>query len=125
MVTGTGVDLIRIERIRTAIERWDSRFLRRIFTENEISYCYSKKYPYASLAVRFAAKEALIKALGSEYFIPFTDIEVLLDNKGKPFINPGERLRVILAERAIASLHLSLSHETDYGVATVIIEGAP
>lgn len=125
MIYGVGIDLVRIERVREVVERWGKRFLERVFTGNEINYCFSKKDPYLSLAVRFAAKEALIKAIGSEIPVSLKDMEVVNFGSGKPFIKAGGGLRRFLDEKGIHSAHLSLSHEKDYGVACVVLEGAP
>ncbi len=65
MIYGVGIDLVKIDRMKEVVEKWGQRFLERVFTAGEISYCYEKKNPYLSLSVRFAAKEALIKAIGS------------------------------------------------------------
>ncbi|MBI1893192.1 MAG: holo-ACP synthase, partial [Candidatus Rokubacteria bacterium] len=64
-VTGIGVDLVRVERIREMMERWDRRFLSRVFTPEELSYCLKRRRPEQHLAARFAAKEAALKALGT------------------------------------------------------------
>ena len=115
--------LVQVERMKKAVERWGSSFLRRVFTENEISYAYEKKEPYLPLSVRFAAKEALIKAIGSEIQLSFTDMEILNDPKGRPFIRAFGRLAEFFEEKSIGRAHLSLSHEREYGVACVVLEG--
>jgi len=74
MIYGIGTDIVEIKRVRDAVERWGKRFLKKIFTENEISYCYKKKDPFLHLAVRFAEKEALIKAIGARGVIPLPKI---------------------------------------------------
>jgi holo-[acyl-carrier protein] synthase len=76
MIYGTGIDIVQTERIREAVDRWGERFLARIFTQDEISYAYKKKDPFLPLSVRFAAKEAFIKALSHDQNIPLIDIEV-------------------------------------------------
>lgn len=122
MIYGVGIDLVKIERMREVVEKWGRKFLERVFTEGEISYCYEKKEPYISLAVRFAAKEALIKAMGSEVSVPLTDIEVMNFGSGKPFIKVNGKLEKFFKEKSIIQTHLSLSHEREYGVACVVIE---
>ncbi len=124
MIAGIGTDIVRIERIRSAAERWGMRFVGRIFTPGEISYCFAQKRPYASLAVRFAAKEAFIKAIRSHETVSLSEIEVMRDDAGRPGIEPRGRLRSVVNERRITAIHVSLSHEADYGVATVVIEAA-
>lgn len=121
MIYGIGIDLVRIDRMKDAADKWGRRFLERIFTEKEITYCYRKTEPYPSLAVRFAAKEALIKAMG-EGFIPFTDIEITNDQDGRPSIRSKGRLEELFKERAIKRCHISLSHDKGYGIACVILE---
>ncbi|MDI6743785.1 MAG: holo-ACP synthase [Thermodesulfovibrionales bacterium] len=122
MIYGVGIDLVRIERMKDVVEKWDRKFLERVFTKTEISYCYEKKNPYLSLAVRFAAKEALIKAIGSEVVVPLTDIEVISSESGKPVIKTNGKLKRFFEEKAIKQALISLSHEKDYGIACVVLE---
>jgi holo-[acyl-carrier protein] synthase len=122
MIYGVGIDLVKIDRMKEVVEKWGQRFLERVFTEDEISYCYEKKNPYLSLSVRFAAKEALIKAIGSAGPVALTDIEVINVDTGKPFLKINGRLEVFLKEKSIRRAHLSLSHEHEYGVACVVLE---
>jgi holo-[acyl-carrier protein] synthase len=122
MIYGVGIDIVRIDRIQTVVEKWGQRFLKKVFTDNEISYCYTKKMPHLSLAVRFAAKEALIKAIASEIPVTFTDIEIISSHNGKPFLNVKGKLEVFFQEKFIRKAHVSLSHERDYGVACVVLE---
>ena len=122
MIYGIGVDIVKIERIKNAHEKWGRRFFEKILTENELSYCFKKKVPYPSLAVRFAAKEALIKAIGSEISVNMKDIEVLNNEKGKPFIEMTGGLESFCREKKIMHCHLSLSHEKEYGIAYVVLE---
>jgi holo-[acyl-carrier protein] synthase len=122
MIYGIGIDIVKIERMREVIEKWGDKFLERVFTENEIVYCYKKRTPYLSLSVRFAAKEALIKAIGSEVPVSLTDIEVINAGTGKPVLIINNKLQDFFTSKQIKTAHLSLSHEHDYGVACVILE---
>jgi len=122
MIYGVGIDLVKIERMKGVVEKWGQRFLDKVFTKEEISYCYDKKDPYLSLAARFAAKEALVKAIGSADPISLTDIEVVNRDTGKPFIKINGKLKDFFKEKSIKRAHLSLSHEHEYGVACVILE---
>jgi holo-[acyl-carrier protein] synthase len=122
MIYGVGIDLVRIERMKNVVEKWGKRFLKRVFTKGEISYCYEKKEPYLSLAVRFAAKEALVKAIGSAIPVSLTDIEVINVDTGRPFLKVNGRIEDFFKENLIRKAHLSLSHEHDYGVACVVLE---
>lgn len=122
MIYGVGIDIVKIERMRDVVKKWGQRFLKRVFTENEISYCYDKKEPYLSLAVRFAAKEALVKATGSAIPVSLKDIEVMNMENGKPLIKIDGRLREFFNKESIKKAHLSLSHEHEYGIALVVLE---
>ena len=116
-----GVDIIKIDRIGRTLARFGERFLRRVYTEAEISYCRGK---HGRLAARFAAKEAVAKALGVGIFwregVYWRDVEVVRDHRGKP----GVRLHGGALERAqqvgLAHWALSLSHSREYAVAMVI-----
>ncbi|GAB4420460.1 MAG: holo-ACP synthase [Thermodesulfovibrionales bacterium] len=122
MIYGIGIDLVKIGRMKDVVDKWGKRFLDRVFTEGEIAYCYEKKDPYLSLSVRFAAKEALIKAIGAMVAIPLTDIEVVNQDGGRPVIKTCGRLEQFLKDNLIYQVHLSLSHERDYGIACVVLE---
>lgn len=122
MIYGIGIDLIKIERMKTVADKWGEKFFKRVFTENEMTYCSERKEPHLSLAVRFAAKEALIKAIGSEVFVPLTDIEVVNFENGKPLIRARGRLQEFLRAKSIKKCHLSLSHEKEFGIACVVLE---
>jgi len=122
MIYGIGIDIIRTDRMKEVVDKWGHKFLARVFTENEISYCYQKRTPYLSLAVRFAAKEAFIKAIGSGIPVSLNDIEVANSDSGKPFFNFSSRLEDFIKINFIKKAHLSISHEHEYGVACVILE---
>lgn len=121
MIYGVGIDLVRIDRVRKVSEKWGRRFLERVYTEGEIAYCYQKKNPYLSLAVRFAAKEALIKAIGASVPITYRDVEVINYGSGKPDLKLSDALKSFFMENGIGGAHLSLSHEKEYGVACVVL----
>jgi holo-[acyl-carrier-protein] synthase len=122
MIYGIGIDIVKIERMKKVVEKWGNRFLERVFTEGEISYCYEKKDPFLSLAVRFAAKEALIKAVGSIDSVSLRDIEVVNVETGKPLLKVRGKLGDFFQEQLIKNVHLSLSHEYEYGIACVVLE---
>lgn len=119
MLHGIGTDIVEIKRIKAAVEKWGDGFLKRIFTDNEISYCFKNKNPYPCLAARFAVKEAFVKALSMPDAFSLSDIEVLNEESGKPFL----KLSGSLAQYSqVFSIHLSLSHERHYSVASVALE---
>jgi holo-[acyl-carrier protein] synthase len=122
VICGIGIDLVKIARLKQVTDKWGERFLKRVFTEDEISYCFTKHNPYLSLSVRFAAKEALIKAIGAEFPASFTDIEVIRLDRGKPSLRTLGKLKVFLGKKGVQHIHVSLSHEHDYGIACVVLE---
>ena len=120
-LTSIGVDICDIKRMHDIEKKHGSRFLQKIFTPQEIKYCEKKYDKYASYAARFAAKEALLKALGTGLRDGFLwkDIEVENDNLGKPFFKfYGQTANVISARR----VHLSISHTDRDAIAFVVIE---
>ena len=114
----TGVDIIEIERIQRALERWGDRFLRRIYTEDEAAYCRGRP---PNLAGRFAAKEAAMKALGTGLRgVGWKDIEVIRNDAGAPSVLFHGRAKVRAETLGIREMSLSLSHSRDYAVAFVV-----
>lgn len=122
-VIGIGLDLVSIPRIRAMTERWRDQFLTRLFTEAEREYCLRRAAPYASLAARFAAKEAVLKALGTGWTggIRWVDIQVINDQSGKPVAHVSGRVREIMAGLGATRVHLSLAHEADYAIAEAMV----
>jgi len=114
MVIGTGVDITEVRRVRQAIEKWGNDFLRRVFTENEVQNAKTKTSFYQHLAGRFAAKEAIFKAVGDKE-LSWQDIQILNDQEGKPvcqFLNGrGKNIHV----------HISISHVKTYAVANAVV----
>lgn len=124
MIYGIGTDIVEIERMRRAVERWGERFLKRIFTQGEIFYCYSKRDPFPHLAARFGAKEAMIKALtgaGPGGILKYTDIEVVNELTGRPRIKGYGALGTFLEDPSI-TIHLTIAHERSTATATIVLE---
>ncbi|MFZ2448435.1 MAG: holo-ACP synthase [Syntrophobacteraceae bacterium] len=123
-IFGVGIDLVRLDRVETLIKRWGGRFEVRVFTEAERRLCDARKNRASCLAMRFAAKEAFVKALGLGLRKPvlWRDMEVLSDKLGKPEIFLSERALQYCTERGIHSWHLSLTDDGQYGAAVVVIE---
>jgi len=124
MIVGTGVDIIEIERVRLAHRRFKGRFLRRMFTRAEAKYCLKKKDPSPSLAARFAAKEAVVKAFSYGYGKrwKWTDIEVTRDVRGKPSLKFHGVFAVLAVRRKITKVQCSISHSKHDALAMVILE---
>jgi holo-[acyl-carrier protein] synthase len=118
MTQHIGVDIVEIERIQNVIARWGDTFLQRVFTPSELNL-FSRRN--SSLAARFAAKEAVLKALDAcDMGISWKDIEVLAEENGKPTISLIGKARLAAQKLAVKELAVSLSHSDDYAVALVV-----
>jgi holo-[acyl-carrier protein] synthase len=125
MIIGIGVDIVEIERFRKVIERLKDRFLLRVFTPGERIFCDNHRNPVPHFAVRFAAKEAVFKALGTGWAkgVTWLDVEVLRERQDPPkLVLSGEALR-LSEKKGVRNLHLSLSHTEQSAIAMVILEG--
>lgn len=115
----TGIDIVKIDRIKTIIEDKKEAFLERVFSAGEISYCETKVNKYQHYAARFAAKEAFLKALHqTSPHITYKDIRVSKDGD-VPHIELSAEKEIFLAG---AETSLSISHEKEFAVAVVVIE---
>ena len=114
MLIGTGVDITEVKRLRQAVEKWGKGFLSRIFTKEELESAKGRLSLYQHLAGRFAAKEAIFKALGDKT-LTWKDVQVFNDQDGKPYCkilnNKGKNIEV----------HVSISHVKNYAVANAIV----
>jgi len=121
MTVGTGVDIIEVERIRVALAnpRTGERFRDRVFTAEEIAYCARRRNAQESFAARFAAKEAMMKALGRA--CGWREIEVIR-GKGPPAIRLHGRAEKRAEQMGIRRINLSLSHTAELAIAFVIAE---
>ncbi|MFN4174903.1 MAG: holo-ACP synthase [Parachlamydiaceae bacterium] len=118
---GIGCDLIEIDRIEHSLNHYGKTFKDKIFTPLEQAYCESKKNPAQHYAVRFAAKEAVAKALGCGFgaFLSFHDVEISVDDLGKPFVTLSDQAK---KTHSSPKLHLSLSHSKGLAQAVVLCE---
>ncbi len=117
----TGTDIIEIERVKNAIEETDGKLRDRVYTLAEVQYCENKKaQKYQHYAGRFAAKEAVFKALSNtldnKYEIEWKDIEIQNDDKGRPYVKLKEKFML-----GIEDIDISISHCKEYAVATVVL----
>jgi len=114
MILGTGIDIVEINRIQKAVERWGDGFLNHVFTPSEIQHAKKFKFPYQHYAGRFAAKEAVFKAMGNSH-LSWHDLTITNDTNGKPlcrYKNSDFKHRLLI----------SISHSRDYAVASAIVE---
>ncbi|MCI8616809.1 MAG: holo-ACP synthase [Clostridia bacterium] len=116
-----GMDIIEIERIKEDIEKLQEKFLNRVFTDNEIEYCESRNVQkYQHYAGRFAAKEAIFKAISKEldnkYSVSWKDFEVVNDGQGRPIVNLFN-----ICKQKIKSIDISITHCELYAAACTMI----
>ncbi len=125
MLIGSGIDLVEIERIAQSVERYGERFLRRIYTENEISYCQRKRSSAESFAARFAAKEAGAKALGTGISrgVTWQELQVQRLPGGRPILVLRGRARQLADKLGVKTISLSLTHTSTLAMASVLMEG--
>lgn len=121
MIESIGVDIVDLARMTQVIHRWHDKFMKKILTPLEYDYCAAKAGRTASVAARFAAKEALYKALPDENQVVarWHDIEILNDKNGRPHIVCLRKLKKVAEDYHI---HLSLSHSKSSAVAVVVLE---
>ena len=112
-----GIDIIEIARIKKAIARWGESFLHRVYTEPELELYHQKP---SSLAARFAGKEAVVKALGTQAKgISWKEIEILSDSSGRPLVHLYGKAQNQADNLGLKNLAISLSHSREYAVACV------
>lgn len=122
MIVGIGVDLVDVPRFERAASR-TPRLLDRLFAHSE-QRPDERMLPLRSLAARFAAKEALIKAIGDSEGVRWHDIRIVSNDLRNPSFELAGRVAEVAAERGISTFHLSMSHDADLAIAYVIAEGA-
>ncbi len=124
MIHGTGLDIIEISRIKHSMQKYSGKFEERVFTSKEIDYCRSKADPSKHFAARFAAKEAVLKSLGTGMAqgITWKDMEILNRESGQPVLNLTGRGRHIFDELNLKDIHISITHDKSYALAQAIAE---
>lgn len=130
MIVGLGTDIVDIRRVASVLERTGQGFIKRILHQDELS----EDFPLSSdgfspqltrfVASRFAAKEAAAKALGTGFTqgVSFLDIRIISSPNGRPAVHFFERTALIAQDLQVTHTHISISHEKEYAVATVILE---
>jgi holo-[acyl-carrier protein] synthase len=123
MIIGIGCDIVAVARIKRAIDN-NPRFVEKLFTPAEIAYCSAKANYAQSYAARFAAKEAVMKALGTGWDgkVNWLDIEVLTTESGCPYVQLSDGAKSLCEQRQVTNIQLSLSHEKEHALAFVILE---
>jgi holo-[acyl-carrier protein] synthase len=125
MIVGIGTDIVSIERILGALDRFGERFVNRVLTPQERVRFARTKLKANHLAKRWAAKEAFSKAIGTGIHAPFTwhSITVGRDPKGKPLVIPSEAMKAHLDSIGVTGAHVSLTDDADMAMAFVVLEG--
>lgn len=124
MIYGIGTDIVSFDRFQRFIDENNHSLLQRLFTEQELTVCRTKKGTAACYAARFAAKEAFLKALGTGLRdgLSWLDIEVINDPLGKPELQLTGKARIVFEDCKLSKAFLSLSHDGGYAVAMVVLE---
>jgi len=114
MVVGVGIDIIKIDKIKNSIEKWKDSFLNRVFNSEELENIVKGKMYYQRIAARFAAKEAVIKAISKEYPMALTDMFILNKENGAPYCKFKKDIEI--------DIFLSITHIEDYAVACAVAQ---
>jgi len=125
-VIGIGVDLVECARIQHSLDRFGDRFLHRVFTDGEIEYSMSMKFPARHLAARFAAKEAVSKAFGTGIgkAMGWRELDVRKKPSGEPYLVFAGEAEQLAQTRGVTSALITLSHTDNHAMAMVVLEGA-
>lgn len=122
MIAGVGIDIIKIQRIKEAIERSGERFLRKVFTTAEIRSALEEGDRNAFFATIFAAKESILKAFGIGWVgVNGTDIEIVRGKLGEPAVKLSKKLQRIMASMGAKKVLLSISYDSEYAIAVAIL----
>jgi len=124
-VLGIGVDLVECARIQRSLERFGEKFLHRVFTDGEIAYSMSMKFPARHLAARFAAKEAVSKAFGTGIgkAMGWRNIDVQKKPSGEPFLVFSGPAQELATQRGVTVALVTLSHTEHHAIACIVLDG--
>ena len=125
MIVGMGIDIAEVPRIQAVIEAQKERFLRRVYTQEEVTYCEQFKNKYERYAGRFAVKEAAMKALGTGWSrgVRWVDVEVVRQRGGRPTLALKGVAKKIADGLGVKNIAVSITHTADHALAQVIFEG--
>lgn len=124
MIYAVGIDIVEVERIDGILKKWKEKFIKRVYSAGEITYCENKAYPSVHYSARFAAKEAFIKCIGRGIWngTKLKDIEVFNIKNGKPELRLHNNIKDMINNSAVTYAHLSISHTDKYATAIVVLE---
>ncbi|MCK4463203.1 MAG: holo-ACP synthase [Candidatus Omnitrophica bacterium] len=125
MIIGTGIDIVEIDRFKKTVKKYGNSFLKKIFTNNEISYSKKRRFSNQHFAARFATKEAVLKAFGDNpgAIKKWTDIEVLNDKNGKPLVSFHGSAEKLRKRKKVDKVIVSMAHSRGHAVANAILIG--
>jgi len=125
MIVGMGIDVAEVKRIEAIIESQKERFLRRVYTLDEVAYCEQFKNRYERYAGRFAVKEAAMKALGTGWSrgVRWVDLEVVRQRSGRPTLSLKGEAKKIADALGVKNIAISITHTAEQAIAQVIFEG--
>lgn len=123
-IVGTGIDIVDVARIRNMVEVYGERFLKRVFSDDELSYCMRFSDPFPHLAARWAAKEAVAKALGTGFSqgVTWKSVCVIHSPDGEPLVLLTGTAQKLAESLKVKKIWLSLSHTRDYAAAVAVME---
>ena len=121
-IIGHGIDLVECGRIRELATGYGDRFLNRVFTKSELEYCLGRRRQWEHLSGRFAAKEAILKVLGTGWRgkIAWTDMTITNDPAGRPLVSLSGESKKIAEKIGIKKILLSITHTQNHAVATAV-----
>jgi len=124
MIVGMGIDIVEVHRIAAVIKAQKERFLRRVYTLNEVAYCEQFKNRFERYAARFAVKEAAMKALGTGWSrgVRWVDLEVVRERGGRPILTLKGEARKIAERLGVKRIAISITHTAEQALAQVIFE---
>jgi holo-[acyl-carrier protein] synthase len=124
-IVGVGIDLVEVARVQHSLDRFGERFLQRVFTQGEIEYSMSMKFPARHLAARFAAKEAVSKAFGTGIgkAMGWRDIDIRKKESGEPFLVFEGGAKQMSHARGVRQPLITLSHTEHHAIAMIVLEG--
>jgi len=124
MIYGIGIDLVENDRIEKIINKWGEKFLSRVFSDREITYCERHAGAFIHYGARFAVKESFLKAIGTGLGrgVKLQEIEVVNEKSGKPEIRLSGGAQEFFVNAGIQQIHLSITHTKNYASAMVLLE---
>ncbi len=125
MIIGIGTDIVKVSRVEHLYEKFGDKFLKKVFSDNEVEHCKKRKKFINALATRFAAKEAFLKSIktGLRFDLKMHNIEILNNDYGAPYVRLHESAREYARNLKVKTIHVTMSDENEYATAFMVLEG--